>query len=259
MTRDVVLSIRNLTIRYGAAVAVDGLSLDVGRGEVFGLLGPNGCGKSSTLAAVAGALAPAGGEVRVLGRRAAEAPMAYRHSVGLVPQELAFYEELTPEDNLLFFGKLYDLRGDELRRRVAEALALVQLTDEARRPARTCSGGMQRRLNLACALLHRPALLLLDEPTVGLDLAARRAVFASLRRLCDDGCTLVFTTHYMEEAEQLCDRIGIMDRGRLVAVGTMPELSGALAADAGHGPPLAPRRRLGQVFLQWTSRSGGER
>jgi ABC-2 type transport system ATP-binding protein len=225
-----VLSLRDVTIRYGAAVAVDALCLEVSRGEVFGLLGPNGSGKSSTLAAVAGTLAPAAGEIRVLGVREPDSPLAYRRHVGVVPQELAFFEELTAEANLLFFGRLYGLRGAELKARVAGALECARLTGQERRPARTLSGGMQRRLNLACALLHEPPLLLLDEPTVGLDVRSRDAIFASLRLLRDQGRALVFTTHHLEEAEELCDRIGIMDHGRLAAAGTLRELCAELPA-----------------------------
>jgi ABC-2 type transport system ATP-binding protein len=254
MASDGVLWVRDLTIRYGGAVAVDSLSLEVGRGEIFGLLGPNGCGKSSTLAAVSGTLSPAAGEVRVLGLRAADRPDAYRQSLGLAPQELAFYEELTAADNLCFFGRLYGLGGRELARRVEEALAFVGLSAYARRTPRTFSGGMQRRLNLACALLHRPALLLLDEPTVGLDPQAREALFGNLRRLRDDGCALVFTTHYLDEAEQLCDRLGIMDHGRLMATGTLDELCEGRRCVA-EGPHALRGPRLQRVFLQVTGRS----
>jgi ABC-2 type transport system ATP-binding protein len=285
MADETVLSLRDVTIRYGAAVAVDALCLEVARGEVFGLLGPNGSGKSSTLAAVAGTLAPAAGEIRVLGVREPDNPLAYRQHVGVVPQELAFFEELTPEANLLFFGRLYGLRGADLRDRVAHALEFVRLTEQARRPARTLSGGMQRRLNLACALLHEPPLLLLDEPTVGLDVRARDAIFASLRLLRDRGRALLFTTHHLEEAEELCDRIGIMDRGRLIAAGTLRELCAGWppgpfgpsppaenssckgrAAEVevwGVGPGVRPEgaRRgpgLERVFLQLTGRSRSE-
>ncbi|HZY88195.1 MAG TPA: ABC transporter ATP-binding protein [Gemmataceae bacterium] len=237
-----VLSLQNVTLRYGDTVAVDALCLEVRRGEIFGLLGPNGCGKSTTLAAIAGALVPAAGVIRVAGVEERADALAYRRHVGLVPQELALYEELTAEDNLLFFGRLYGLRGRDLRRRAGQALDFVRLADRARHRVRTLSGGMQRRLNLACALLHGPPLLLLDEPTVGIDPQSREAIFASLRSLRDRGTTLVFTTHHLEEAEQLCDRVGIMDRGRLVAVRTLDETYAA--------PP-----RLERVFLELTGRA----
>jgi ABC-2 type transport system ATP-binding protein len=257
-----VLSLQDVTIRYGAAVAVDTLCLEVRRGEVFGLLGPNGCGKSSTLAAVTGLLTPAAGVIRIEGRRENDDPPGYRRRFGLVPQELAVYEELTAEGNLSFFGRLYGLGGRDLRRKVAGALRFVGLNGEASRPVRTLSGGMQRRLNLACALLHEPPLLLLDEPTVGLDVPSREAIFARLRRLRDRGCALVFTTHHLEEAEQLCDRVGIMDRGRLVAEGTLGELGVSPSEESQWGndsprPAVRPRpaRRLERVFLELTGRS----
>jgi ABC-2 type transport system ATP-binding protein len=219
-----VLAIHDLTIRYGPSIAVDGLCLEVRRGEVVGLLGPNGSGKSSTIAAVAGLLTPHEGDVRVLGLCHRTDPLACRRAIGLVPQELAFYEDLSAQANLSFFGRLYGMRGRHLRQRVAEALDFVCLAERASCPARTLSGGMQRRLNLACALLHEPALLLLDEPTVGLDVQSRDAIFSSLRALRARGHALVFTTHHLEEAERLCDRVTILDRGRLVAAGTVAEL-----------------------------------
>jgi len=220
-----VLSVRNLTVRYGPFVAVDSLSLEVERGEVFGLLGPNGSGKSSALAAIAGDLSPTAGEVRVCGLRERDQPATYRRSLGLVPQELALFDELSAEQNVTFFARLYGLGGHALRRRVGEVLALVRLADHARQRARTLSGGQQRRLNLACALAHEPALLLLDEPTVGIDVQSRDAIFAGLRQLCQRGAAVVFTTHHLEEAEQLCDRLAIVDHGRIVAEGTLEEVS----------------------------------
>jgi ABC-2 type transport system ATP-binding protein len=222
-----VLSIQNLTVRYGAHVAVASLSVEVRPGEVYGLLGPNGSGKSSTIAAVVGDLVPASGEVRVGGLRERDVPAAYRRLVGIVPQDLALYDELTPEQNVTFFARLYGLSGRTLAERVAEVLDFVRLGEHARKRTRTLSGGQQRRLNLACALAHKPALLLLDEPTVGIDVQARESIFASLRELCRQGTAIVFTTHHLEEAEQLCDRVGIVDRGRLVAEGTLAELCAA--------------------------------
>jgi ABC-2 type transport system ATP-binding protein len=224
MASDSILSLSNVTVRYGPTVPVDRLCLDVFAGEIFGLLGPNGSGKSTTLSAIAGALPISSGSIQVCGVEPGRQPCRYRRQLGLVPQELAFYEDLSAETNLLFFGRLYGLASRELRQRVEEALVFVQLTEHAHRPARTYSGGMQRRLNLACAVLHRPALLLLDEPTVGLDVQSREAIFASLRTLRERGTALVFTTHHLEEAELLCDRLGIMDQGRLVAQGTLDEL-----------------------------------
>jgi ABC-2 type transport system ATP-binding protein len=277
MPKPIVLSLQNVTLRYGAAVAVDGFSLEVHAGEIVGLLGPNGSGKSSTLSAIAGTLSPSTGEIRVGGIVEREEPLAYRRLIGLVPQELALFQDLTALDNLLFFGRLYGLKGRDLKASVARALEFVRLADHARvRPSRF-SGGMQRRLNLACALLHEPALLLLDEPTVGLDPQSREAIFPSLRALRGRGCALIFTTHHLEEAEQLCDRLAIMDHGRLLALGTLEELhaeqpSGYVWPDplepdriggaAGSNRKARPARRessarpsLEQVFLELTGRS----
>jgi ABC-2 type transport system ATP-binding protein len=251
-----VLLIDRLCIRYGTATAVAELSLCVRGGEIYGLLGPNGSGKSSTLSAVVGVLAPAGGVIRVQGRTRAEDSHAYLGAIGLVPQELALYEELTVADNLAFFGKLYGLAGRTLRERVERGLAGARLAPQARQRVCTLSGGMQRRLNLACALVHDPTLLLLDEPTAGLDIPSRDLIFAQLRELRDQGRALVFTTHHLEEAELLCGRIGIMDRGRLVAEGTLEQLEAALPAPAHRTvEPEAPRSRLEQVFLELTEGS----
>jgi ABC-2 type transport system ATP-binding protein len=260
MVPSTVLSLQEVTIRYGDFVAVNALSLHVHRGEIFGLLGPNGSGKSSTLSAIIGAVAPAAGNIRVCNRAEQDDPLAYRRHIGLVPQELALFEELSARENLLFFGRLHGLRGDEVRRRVNDALNFVCLQEQADRPARTYSGGMQRRLNLACALLHEPELLLLDEPTVGLDIQSREAIFASLRTLRAAGRALVFTTHHLAEAELLCDRLGIMDRGRLLAVGTLEELcagcsASRLRSDPAHTLSGPHGARLERVFLQLTGRS----
>jgi len=263
-----VLSVRDVTIHYGRTLAVQNLSLDVQAGEVFGLLGPNGCGKSTTLAAIAGQRRLSSGSIHIAGLCVRAQSLAYRRKLGLVPQELAFYEELTVRDNLLFFGRLYDLKGAELRQRVEEAVELACLTEYPDRLARTCSGGIQRRLNLACALLHRPALLLLDEETVGLDLHARETIFRSLRRLRDHGTALVYTTHQLTEVEQLCDRIGIMDQGRMIAEGhrrdwilpvaevaRLPSLpDGSLATSATGLATLDPLYDLESLFLQLTAR-----
>lgn len=256
-----VLLLDNVTIRYGPFVAVDQLSLAVSAGEIYGLLGPNGSGKSSTLAAIVGDRPLAAGTISMEGRREREQPLEYRRRLGLVPQEMAVYEDLTAEQNLQFFGRLYHLTGAILRERIAWALAFVRLEEQARRAVRTYSGGMQRRLNLACALLHRPRLLLLDEPTVGLDIQSREAIFGCLRRLRDEGTAMVFTTHHLAEAEQLCDRLGIMDRGRLIATGTLSELCRALPGwrvDGPHGltgPHRPATTGLERVFLELTGRS----
>jgi ABC-2 type transport system ATP-binding protein len=256
-----VLSLTDVTIRYGDFEAVTGLSLAVAAGEILGLLGPNGSGKSSTLGAVVGDRRPVAGRIQVAGRIEKECPLEYRRCLGLVPQEMAVYEDLTAEQNLRLFGGLYGLDRDTLRQRMAWALGFVRLQEQARRAVRTYSGGMQRRLNLACAILHRPPLLLLDEPTVGLDIQSREAIFACLRQLRDEGTAMVFTTHHLAEAEQLCDRLVIMDRGRLIASGSLGELCGLVpgwrtdAAQTHPGPHRPPTRGLERVFLELTGRS----
>jgi ABC-2 type transport system ATP-binding protein len=257
------LAIHNLTVRYGNFVAVDSLSLDVRPGEVFGLLGPNGSGKSTTLAAVVGALAPTHGEVRIAGKSERDDPAEYRRSLGLVPQELALFDELDARQNVSFFARLYGLSGRTLDRRVGEVLDFVCLRDLARQRVRTLSGGQQRRLNLACALAHEPSLLLLDEPTVGIDVQSRDSIFASIRQLCQRGTAVVFTTHHLEEAEQLCDRVAIVDHGRLVAEGTLDELCASAEPPARwrlDGPHVSPGRSrmrpgLERVYVELTGRS----
>lgn len=215
--------------RYGARTAVDGLSLHVRRGEVLGLLGPNGAGKSTTVAMAAGVIAPDSGTVRLEGdgdpRRTAD-----RARIGVAPQALALYDALSGQANLRFFGAIYDLYGAGLDNRVRWALDFVGLAPRANDAVATYSGGMKRRLNLAAALVHDPELLLLDEPTVGVDPQSRNALFDNIEALRRDGRTVVYTTHYMEEAVRLCDRIAIVDQGRLLALGTLDEL---LAAHAG--------------------------
>jgi ABC-2 type transport system ATP-binding protein len=224
MTGPVALALDTLRVRYGAAVAVDGLTLAVRRGEVVGLLGPNGSGKSSTLAAAAGVIDPADGTVSVDGVRRDRDPAGYARRVGLVPQEPALYDELSAEANLRFFGRLYGLAGDDLRIRVERGLGFARLSDRRRDRVGTLSGGLKQRLNLAAALLHEPPVLLLDEPTAALDPASRDALFAELHDLRDRGHAILLTTHHLDEAEHGCDRIGVLERGKLVACGTPAEL-----------------------------------
>jgi ABC-2 type transport system ATP-binding protein len=218
------LEVRDLRKRYGPTVALDGVSFEVREGEVFGLLGPNGAGKT-TLLSVISCLAEADrGEVRLLGRRLSASDREVRRLIGVVPQELAVYGELTARENLCFFGELYGLGGAALRQRVEGLLAAVGLTDKGGDRVRTFSGGMKRRLNLAAALVHGPRLVLLDEPTVGVDPQSRNHIFEEVRRLNAAGLTVIYTSHYMEEVQALCERIGIMDHGRLQACDTLPRL-----------------------------------
>ncbi|MBS0633053.1 MAG: ABC transporter ATP-binding protein [Verrucomicrobia bacterium] len=219
-----MLSLTSVTKRFGALTAVDGISLDLARGEFFGLLGPNGAGKSTTMALIAGLTAPDAGTLTLDGQPLTARHAATRTALGLVPQHLALYPELNAVENLRIFGELYGLHGADLRTRIAAALEAVQLADRAKEPVKNFSGGMQRRLNLVAALLHRPKLLLCDEPTVGVDPQSRNAIFDYLEQLNREGLTIIYSTHYMEEATRLCSRIGIIDHGRLHALGTLDEL-----------------------------------
>lgn len=219
-----ILEVREVRKRFGPTVALDGVSFDVQEGEVFGLLGPNGAGKTTLLSIVSCLLEPNRGEVRLLGRTLQLGDREVRRLIGVVPQELALYGDLTARENLCFFGELYGVRAAELRRRVGQILAAIGLEDKAGDRVRTFSGGMKRRLNLGIALVHRPRLLLLDEPTVGVDPQSRNHIFEEVKRLNGEGMTLVYTSHYMEEVQALCSRIGIMDRGRIAACDTLPHL-----------------------------------
>jgi ABC-2 type transport system ATP-binding protein len=219
-----VLRCEGLVRRFGDRVAVDGVSLEIAPGETYGLLGPNGAGKTTTISMICGVLRRDAGEVTVAGRSLDREPARAQAAIGYVPQDLALYLDLSAEENLRFFGRLYDLSGDRLRTRVAEVLEVVGLSDRARDRVDTYSGGMKRRLNIAAGLLHEPALLILDEPTAGVDPQSRNSILSAVEVLGGGGLAVLYTTHYMEEAERLCDRVGIIDQGRLVAEGTRAEL-----------------------------------
>lgn len=231
MLAPVALSLEAVHVRYGPVAALVGISLEVRRGEIVGLLGPNGSGKSSVLAVASGVLTPAAGAVSVDGSRCDRDPIRFATRIGLVPQECALYEELTAAENLDFFGRLYGFRGAELRRRIARVLSRVGMSRHARQRIGTFSGGMKQRVNLAAALIHDPLVLLLDEPTACLDPASRDAVFADLARLKDDGHAILFSTHHMDEAELGCDRVAVLDRGKLTAIGSPQELLRARTSD----------------------------
>ena len=196
--------------------------MHIDQGEVFGLLGPNGAGKSTTIAMIVGLLTPDAGTVRVAGHDPADP--ATRKTIGVAPQSLAIYDELTAQENLTFFGSLYGLDRHNNQTRAKELLDMVGLTDRAHHRVKGFSGGMKRRMNLACALMHRPGVLLLDEPTAGVDPQSRNAIFEIVRRLGEQGTTIVYTTHYMEEAQKLCARVGIIDHGSLLALDTVEAL-----------------------------------
>jgi len=226
-----MLTFSNVRKTFGRIVAVDGLSLSVRRGELFGLLGPNGAGKSTSVSMAVGMLNPDSGNVTIEGHGNPAEPHV-RQAIGVAPQALALYDLLTAQENLQFFGEVYGLGGAKLAERVKWCLDFVGLTDRRDDRVGGYSGGMKRRLNLAAAVIHDPQLLLLDEPTVGVDPQSRNRIFDSIEALHRDGRTIIYTTHYMEEAERLCQRIAIVDAGTLLALGTLSEL---LAAHG--GPP----------------------
>jgi ABC-2 type transport system ATP-binding protein len=219
-----VLVCHGLRKRFGERVAVDGVGFAVAEGEIYGLLGPNGAGKTTTISMIAGLLERDAGEVVVAERPVSTASVAAKAAIGYVPQELAVYPDLTAAENLRFFARLYGMSGSERKTRVDEVLAVIGLTDRASDKVKDFSGGMKRRLNIGIGLLHRPRLLILDEPTVGVDPQSRNAILESVAELADAGMAVLYTTHYMEEAERLCDRVGIIDLGELKAEGTRREL-----------------------------------
>jgi ABC-2 type transport system ATP-binding protein len=220
-----MLEVAGLRKSYGEVVAVDGVSFRAGKGETIGLLGPNGAGKTTTVSMIAGLVRPDAGEVRIAGRPLRGDTDPTKRSMGLVPQDIGLYEELSAWENLHLFGALYKMEGAGLKSAMDEALDLVGLKDRAREPVKGFSGGMKRRLNLAAAVLHGPDLLLLDEPTVGVDPQSRNAIFDNLESLKKRGKTLLYTTHYMEEAERLCDRLVIIDHGKIIADDTLQALN----------------------------------
>jgi ABC-2 type transport system ATP-binding protein len=219
-----IVEIQDIHKRYGDTVALKGITFEVLEGEIFGLLGPNGAGKTTLLSLLSFLQKPTSGELRLLGQPMRHAGRDLRRHLGIVPQELAIYGELTARENLAFFGELYGLGGTDLRLRVDEVLAAVGLQDRGDERTERFSGGMKRRLNLGVAFVHRPRLLLLDEPTTGVDPQSRNHIFAEVRRLNAQGVTIIYTSHYMEEVETLCSRIGIIDHGRLIACDTLPAL-----------------------------------
>ena len=221
---DLVLECRDLHKRFGRTVALESVSLRVSAGETYGLLGPNGAGKTTTISIICGLLEADAGEVVVAGERLTTRSVEAKAAIGYVPQELAIYPDLTARENLRFFARLYGMAPDRSRARVEEVLDVIGLADRADDQANTYSGGMQRRLNIGIGLLHRPRLLILDEPTVGVDPQSRNAILESVEHLSSEGMAVLYTTHYMEEAERLCDRIGIVDLGEVKAEGTRAEL-----------------------------------
>jgi ABC-2 type transport system ATP-binding protein len=219
-----VIEVHELRKQYGDLVAVDGIDFTAHPGRIFGLLGPNGAGKTTTISCISGLLKPTSGRVAVMGHDVVRDARAARRALGVVPQELALYLDLSAADNLSYWGAAYDMPRDSLRRRVTDVLEAIGLADRARDKVSQFSGGMKRRLNFGCGIIHGPRVLLLDEPTAGVDPQSRVRLLDLVRDQARNGTTVVYTTHYMEEAQELCDRIAIVDRGRLLAIGTLDEL-----------------------------------
>ncbi|MBE9507171.1 MAG: ATP-binding cassette domain-containing protein [Chloroflexi bacterium] len=228
---DNIIEAQGLVKRYGDVEAVCGISFAIRRGEIFGFLGPNGAGKTTTISMLSCLLEPSDGTAIVAEHDVVKASQQVKRRIGLVPQELALYPTLSARDNLNFYGRIYGMRGRALRQRVDEALEMVGLAERAGGAVETFSGGMKRRLNIAAGLLHRPEVLFLDEPTVGVDPQSRNAIFEHVERLNAAGMTILYTTHYMEEAERLCHRVAIIDQGRIIALDTPRKL----IADLGGG------------------------
>jgi len=220
-----MIHVEDLHKSYGSLRAVDGISLEVREGELFGFLGPNGAGKTTTLSMISGLLKPDRGRVSIAEIDVWGSPKAAKRLLGLVPQDLALYEELSARENLMFWGSLFDLPRSKLKANIDLWLDRVGLQDRAREPVSKFSGGMKRRLNLAIGLIHNPRVVLLDEPTVGIDPQARKNILDIVRDIAREGTTILFTTHHLEEAESLCDRIAIMDHGRILETGSVEELA----------------------------------
>ena len=225
-----MLTVENLIKQYGDFTAVDNVSFEASKGTVFGLLGPNGAGKSTTISCISGLLSPTSGYIRVAGADVVKEGKRAKRSLGIVPQELAIYDDLPAVENLKYWGKAYGLRGAALGSRVSEVLDHIGLADRAKDMPKTFSGGMKRRLNFGCGIVHKPGLLLLDEPTVGVDPQSRQRLFEMVEAERDAGACVLYTTHYMEEAERLCDELAIIDHGKTIAKGTVEELKSQLAA-----------------------------
>ncbi|CAH1204335.1 Linearmycin resistance ATP-binding protein LnrL [Paenibacillus auburnensis] len=223
-----VLEITGLSKKFGDFTAVDKISLSIREGEIFGFLGANGAGKSTTINMVSSLLRPTSGEIRILERDIAKERRFAKLNLGIVPQELAIYEDMTAYENVSFFAGLYGLRGSLLKDRTLEALEFVGLSDKQKSYPKNFSGGMKRRLNIACAIAHKPKLIIMDEPTVGIDPQSRNYILASVRKLNESGCTIIYTSHYMEEVEEICSRVAIVDHGKIIAEGTKEQLKASI-------------------------------
>lgn len=219
-----IVKMEQVTKSFGDVVAVDKMSLNIEEGEIFGLLGPNGAGKSTAINMITGLLSIDKGSISVKGSDVKKAKMTTKAQIGIVPQDIAIYEDLTSLENVRFFASLYGLRGKELEAAAVEALEFTGLSDKGKCFPKNFSGGMKRRLNIACAIAHKPKLIIMDEPTVGIDPQSRNHILQSVKKLNEMGSTIIYTSHYMEEIEEICSRIAIMDHGKVIALGTCDEL-----------------------------------
>ncbi|WP_297632393.1 ABC transporter ATP-binding protein [uncultured Clostridium sp.] len=223
------IKLEGLGKSFGDFVAVDNITIDIKEGEIYGLLGPNGAGKSTTIGIICGLLRPSKGKISILDTDVTKSMKNMNKEIGLVPQEIALYGDLTACENLKFFGELYGLRGKELGNKIEEVLEFIGLTDVKNKKANEFSGGMKRRLNIGCALVHSPKIVIMDEPTVGIDPQSRNHILESVRKLNKKGVTVVYTTHYMEEVETICERIAIIDKGRVIAEGSKDDLKNIIS------------------------------
>jgi len=226
--QETMVSVHNLSKTYAGKKAVERLNFDIGRGEFFGLLGPNGAGKTTTIGMLTGLISPSEGTIKIDALDVQINPLEVKEKIGFVPQDFAFYPTLSAKDNLLFFGRIYGLRGRQLKRRIDNVLQSVELLDKAGGTVSTFSNGMKRRLNIAIGMLHNPQILILDEPTVGVDAHVKQVILENLRALNQAGLTILLTTHHMEEAQRLCHRVAIMDKGNIIALNAPPALIGDL-------------------------------
>jgi len=249
--RSVEVDVINLVKTFGKLEAVRGVSFSMGKGEIFGLLGPNGAGKSTTINMMCGYLETTSGDTIVQGHSTSKEPRVVKKLIGVVPQEIALYKDLTAQENLDFFGEIYGLSGKQRRERSDAVLHFVGLYDRRKGAIKTFSGGMQRRINMAIALIHQPTVLMMDEPTVGVDPQSRENIFDTIEKLRDDGTTILYTTHYMEEAERLCNHIAIMDEGQIIAMGTLEQL----LALRDQNREVARPHGLQELFIQLTGKT----
>src|SRR5450755_3823995 len=247
-----MIEVEQLRKQYGDVTAVKDVTFTARTGEIFGLLGPNGAGKTTTIGCISSLLTPTAGHIRVMGHDVVRDGVAARRSIGVVPQEIALYDDLSARENLSYWGGAQGLRGAKLRDRINDVLELTGLLDRAKEPIKRFSGGMKRRLNLACGIVHEPKVLLLDEPTVGVDPQSRVRLLDLVRAEAESGTCILYTTHYMEEAESLCNRLAIVDRGKIIASGTLAELRAMLAERdllrlSGVFDPAAARQALQHI------------